>query len=140
MRLAWLLALMAFGAQAQVFRCTDAEGKLSFSDQPCSRAQRGGAIEIKPQTTPDSSADKQVGAERERMLRQEDVRRRAFYRAREREDADRAALLREHSRKCDNAREQQAYYASRPSFTPAGAHHSQKMVEHWAGEVSRYCQ
>ncbi len=38
-----------FGAQAEVFKCVDAQGKMTFSDQPCSSNQKGGAVKVVPQ-------------------------------------------------------------------------------------------
>ena len=72
--LASLMGLgLVFGAQAEVFKCADSQGKMTFSDQPCSPGHKGGAVNATPQTaalrqkpaTPDSSkgaADRGAGA------------------------------------------------------------------------------
>ncbi len=137
--LAMVASIWPQKVQAQVFRCIDADGAVSFLDSPCPRGQRGGEVTVKPPTAPDAGAARRNDRERERMYQQEDVRRRAFYAGREQEAEQRAALVRDYARKCDNAREQQAYYATRPNFTANGAYHSQKMAEHWASEAKRYC-
>lgn len=136
----WLLvALLPLAAQAQVCRCTDADGAVSFLDAPCPRGLRGGEVTVKPPTAPDPGAAPRRDLERERMVQQEDQRRRAFYTSRQQEAAQRAELLRDYARKCDHAREQQAYYTTRPNYTLGGAYQSQKMAEHWASEAKRYC-
>ena len=50
-RVRWALialacALAAPGAMAQVFKCVDAVGKVSFVDQPCTGAQKSGEVKI----------------------------------------------------------------------------------------------
>lgn len=39
-------ALAAPGAMAQVFKCVDAVGKVSFVDQPCTGTQKSGEVKI----------------------------------------------------------------------------------------------
>jgi small-conductance mechanosensitive channel len=46
-----LTALLAAALPAAaVNRCTDAQGKVTFSDQPCEPSSQGGAIAVKPAT------------------------------------------------------------------------------------------
>lgn len=42
--IAVVLALSAAGASAQVHKCVDAKGKISYSETPCSAAERGGQV------------------------------------------------------------------------------------------------
>lgn len=41
---------LALGAQAEIFKCNDAQGKVTIGDQPCSSSQEGGAIKVVPQS------------------------------------------------------------------------------------------
>jgi Domain of unknown function (DUF4124) len=43
-----LLGSLFSTTQAAVNRCVGADGKVSFSDQPCAASQQGGAVQIKP--------------------------------------------------------------------------------------------
>ena len=52
-RLAFLIVLMGISgwAQAQVYRCEDSKGKVSYSDAPCAKGQDTGLIERKKTET-----------------------------------------------------------------------------------------
>lgn len=53
--LAALAVLLPCSASAQVFKCVDASGKITFSDQGCATGHTGSAISIKPANSSDSS-------------------------------------------------------------------------------------
>lgn len=53
--LAALAVLLPCSASAQVFKCVDASGKITFSDQGCATGHAGSAISIKPANSSDSS-------------------------------------------------------------------------------------
>lgn len=47
----WALGCMLAGpSQAEVFRCVQADGSTKYSDEPCSKGERGGQINVQPQT------------------------------------------------------------------------------------------
>jgi hypothetical protein len=44
-----LLALVAFGASAEIYQCTDVDtGRMIFTDKACPENTTGNAIEVKP--------------------------------------------------------------------------------------------
>ncbi len=53
--LAALAVLLPCYASAQVYKCVDANGKTTFSDQGCATGHAGSAISIKPANSSDSS-------------------------------------------------------------------------------------
>lgn len=68
---ATLLALTAFAipSSAQVHRCQDATGKLTFSDQPCGSGQRGELIQQRKSREEILEERMQAAEARERMYR-----------------------------------------------------------------------
>lgn len=60
--------LGASGALAQVYRCTTAQGQLSYSDTPCAPGQQGQAVQVWS-TSPDASQlrEQALKAENERL-------------------------------------------------------------------------
>ena len=63
-RLAFLIVLMGISswAQAQVYRCEDSKGKVSYSDAPCTKGQDAGLIERK-KTDAEISRERQDAAQ-----------------------------------------------------------------------------
>ncbi len=59
-----LAALAALPVQAQVFRCTGADGKTLYSDQPCSARSRSALIEA-PRTQQEIAAERELAAQAE---------------------------------------------------------------------------
>jgi hypothetical protein len=55
----WATALLfsASGGAAEIYKCTNAAGRVEFVDEPCSNGTKGAAIEVKPNTL-DTSADR----------------------------------------------------------------------------------
>lgn len=58
-----LLASYAAGARAEVYKCTDARGAVSFQDQPCARAASQSAVALAP--APAYAASPAYAVERE---------------------------------------------------------------------------
>jgi hypothetical protein len=64
-------ALASAGAHAQIFKCTDDSGKVSYSDQPCSSSQKSEAVTIDPAPVQPEEARKLAeDKEKERQRRQ----------------------------------------------------------------------
>lgn len=77
-----LLSVLPWAAQAQAFKCTDARGDTTYTDQPC----KGGALVV-PQATPE-----QLAADAERAA---EAQARARSRAESNQEWERARLARE---------------------------------------------
>ena len=81
--LAWALA--SAGAHAQIFKCTEASGKVNYTDQPCPDAQNSEEVTIQPApVSPEEASEKSADFERE--LQQKQVERKRV----EREEIDRS--------------------------------------------------
>lgn len=63
-----VLALLSFpsASAAQVYRCVDAAGKVTFSDQGCADGHSSSAIDVAPANTLDSTQYREQRPERSR--------------------------------------------------------------------------
>jgi hypothetical protein len=61
-----IAGLFALGASAQVHKCVDAKGKISYSETPCGAAERGGQVLGKDATALRSEEEQLYQAQRNR--------------------------------------------------------------------------
>ena len=58
--LAFLFILTISTAHAEVNKCIDSKGKITFTDKPCLHGQTASTVKIKPVNTMDSTQDKRA--------------------------------------------------------------------------------
>lgn len=121
------LAFMTLSASAQVVRCQDASGKLTYSDQPCRAGQNSQLIE--PQKSPDQILDERQQAneanERKYRARADEQRTQAL--EQEQRQARQAQALNQPaaalppnpaaSLECSKAKKEMAFVSSIRTFT-----------------------
>jgi hypothetical protein len=119
---AWLTMLVASSAAAQeAFRCTAADGKVTYQQVPCPKASEGRPVDITPANTGYDPA------KREQILKQGDEAGRKLQAraeeeaAEQRRRAEAAARLERETREREEAREQPPdfVYARRPGWQPS---------------------
>jgi hypothetical protein len=54
------LALLSLAAEAQVFKCKDAEGKVTYTDVPCLRSETGSVVDTRSSVVDNSSLRKEA--------------------------------------------------------------------------------
>ena len=55
------LAIIAPAAQSQVFKCKDAEGKVTYTDVPCLRSETSSVVDTRSSVVDNSSVRKEAG-------------------------------------------------------------------------------
>ena len=119
------------GPAAAVNRCTDAQGKVTFSDQPCPSDTQGGAIVVKPATgnagpstrsvrtyTPSNPPPATVSGKRARIAALDEA----------------IEIAREQAEDDGNRQDEVAQDAEvRPAFESEPLHHEQGNEEHEGG-------